>query len=146
MSRRTCTIAALSGARNITYGGLLGIDKIFSPEQLIIDLEIVDYVKHVARGAEFSEEALGLEALRDVGPGGNFLTHPSTLSRYRGLWSSGLFGNLSPEQWSARLGTTLRERVRERIRELLDSYDYQPDPGLVREVDRIYHAAEEALA
>ncbi|MGD2175537.1 MAG: trimethylamine methyltransferase family protein [Candidatus Brocadiaceae bacterium] len=134
-------LAALSGARNFTFGGMLGIDKIFSAEQLLIDVEIVEYLEHLVGGLESDEAARAFEVIDAVGPGGDFLTHPGTLAGYRDLWISDLFENLSPEQWSQRKGTTLRERLRRRVGELLDSYSYEPDPAIVAELDRIYESA-----
>jgi len=137
--------AALDGARRFTFGGMLGIDKIFSAEQLLIDVEIVRYLRHVVDGFRFDESSLGLDAIRDVGIGGTFITHESTLESYRSLWDSDLFPGTSPEQWEARGRRTLKERIGARIRQLLESHDFAPDPAVKRELDRIYAAAVREL-
>jgi trimethylamine--corrinoid protein Co-methyltransferase len=138
-------LAALAGARRFTFGGMLGIDMIFSAEQLVVDVEIVDYLKHVARGSEFPGGDAILQALKDVGPGGDFLLHESTLSGYRSLWVSDLFENLSVEQIDLRHEADLQDRIRERVRALLAAPPYEPDPAVVRELDRIYRAAAKEL-
>jgi len=138
-------LAALAGARSFTFGGMLGIDKIFSAEQLIVDVEIVDYLKHLVQGEGSDGPEAAFAALSEVGPGGDFLTHPDTLAGYRDLWVSDLFENLAPEQIEQRGEADLRERIRDRVRSLLDAPHYEGDPAVVRELDRIYKAAEREL-
>src|SRR5690606_21571562 len=70
--------ATLAGARRFTFGGMLGIDKIFSAEQLLLDVEIVRHVMALAEGFTFDPDDLGFDAIREVGPGGSFITHHST--------------------------------------------------------------------
>ncbi len=138
-------VAALNGARRFTYGGMLGIDKIFSAEQLLCDVEIVRYLEVLVGGFAFDDEALAVDAIREVGPGGDFITHPTTLRSFRDLWSSELFPNLSPEQWQQRGMTEVKDRARERIRELLDGYEYALAEDAAAEIERIYQAAAREL-
>ncbi|MFO8007286.1 MAG: trimethylamine methyltransferase family protein [Candidatus Brocadiia bacterium] len=138
-------VAALNGARRFTYGGMLGIDKIFSAEQLLYDVEIVRYLEALVRGFAFDAEALAVDAIKEVGPGGDFITHPTTLRRFRGLWSSELFPNLSPEQWQQRGRTEVKDRMRGRVRELLDGYDFALERDGAAEIERIYQAAVREL-
>ncbi len=138
-------LAVLAGARRFTFGGMLGIDMIFSAEQLVVDVEIVDYLRHIARGADWPGGDAVFATLREVGPGGDFLTHGSTLSGYRDLWVSDLFEDLSVEQIDQRREASLQERIRERVRDLLAAEPYQPDRAVVRELDRIYSAAVKEL-
>jgi trimethylamine--corrinoid protein Co-methyltransferase len=140
------TAAALRGARNFTFGGMLGIDKIFSAEQLLIDLEIVGYVRHLVRGFAFEEDAFGVAALDDVGPGGDFLMHESTLAGFRDLWVSDLFDNRSPEQREQSPGPRIRERIAERVEALIASHSFALDPAVQRELDRLYESARRELA
>lgn len=138
-------VAALDGARNFTFGGMLGIDKVFSAEQLLIDVESVDYVRHLVEGLRFDESSLGLGALRDVGPGGDFLTHDTTLESYRELWVSDLFENRSPEQWAAGDRLRVKDRIRERLAELEARDGFRLDAAAAGELERIYRAAEREL-
>jgi len=139
------TVAALNGARNFTFGGMLGIDKTFSAEQLLVDVEIVRYLEHLVRGYEFGDEETWYDTIREGGPGGDFLTHPTTLNGFRDLWVSDLFENRSPEQWEAAGKTMLKDRVLARLEELRDSYDFDLGDDVRRELDRIYEAAVQEL-
>ena len=139
-------LAALNGARSFHFGGMLGIDKVFSAEQLLIDVEIVEYLRWLVRGVRFDEETLSFAALKEVGPGGTFIIHPATVANCRNTWASELFPDLSPEQWSAGPRYMLKDRTRQRAKRLLEGYDFQLDPHVKRELDDLYEAATRQLA
>lgn len=131
-------IGALRGSRHFGFTGLLGIDKIFSPEQLILDIEIVRYLQHLVRPIEFTDATLGFDILKEVGPRGDFLMHPTTLEACRGLWNSPLFKNQSSEQAVAGTQATMKESIREIIRKAEAAHDFKLDPAVAKELDRIY--------
>lgn len=54
-----------------------------SYEQFILDLEIIGMIERYAQGVNFSEEKLAIETIKQVGPGGEFLTVPHTLENCR---------------------------------------------------------------
>jgi len=66
-------------------GGLGAIDiaKGVSFEQLLVDAYMWDCCKNYLHEVEISEEKIALEAMREVGHGHNFLTHPHTLRYFR---------------------------------------------------------------
>ncbi len=79
--------SALVGADIITGIGGLDDAKCMSMTQAVIDSEMWTFVMRMLRGVDASAANLGLESIRDVGPGGMFLRHKETLSRFRSeLW------------------------------------------------------------
>jgi trimethylamine--corrinoid protein Co-methyltransferase len=135
--------AALLGARIFTNAGLLAVDDIYSPEQVVIDYEIVQYVRRVCQGFEFSEEALAIAAIEEVGPAGNFLGHDSTLQHYReATWDPALFTHSSLQQWQGKGGPELAERARQVARQRIASQDYILSPEKRRDLDAIYRRAQ----
>ncbi len=68
----------LCGAVGIGTIGHLENAVTFSPVQLVIDDAIVGYVRRSIEGFEINDTTLSLDAIHRVGPGGEFLTHPST--------------------------------------------------------------------
>jgi trimethylamine--corrinoid protein Co-methyltransferase len=138
-------VAALNGARRFQFGGMLGIDKIFSPEQLLYDMETVNYVRHLVDGCTLPSEDEIVALLRSVGPAGEFMTHDTTLAHCRELWTSDLFANTSPEQWEAGQGTTVRERALAVLDKLPGDDTFALAADVSAELDRIYAAAVEAL-
>ena len=133
-------VGALAGARHFGFAGWLGIDKIFSPEQLILDIELVEYLRCLVRPIPFSEEALGFEVVREVGPGGGFLTHPSTMQHCRDQWTSSLFKSQSPEQRQAQ-PYRVKDEAREMVRQAEAAYQRPVDVAVAQEVERIYRRA-----
>jgi len=100
--------------------GLLSVDEIISEEQLVIDNEFVGMLKRMARGFELSEEAMAMDVIKDVGPGGLYLATEHTLRNYRTeLWQPDLFTREMYAPWVAKGKRTDRELAAQRVEELL---------------------------
>ncbi len=55
-----------------------------SYEQFMVDIELIRMARFYRQGiAATTDDDLGFEVIRDVGPGGQFLTHPDTLRKCR---------------------------------------------------------------
>jgi trimethylamine--corrinoid protein Co-methyltransferase len=134
--------AALLGARIFTNAGLLAVDDIYSAEQVVIDYEIVQYARRVCQGFEFSEETLAIPAIEEVGPGGNFLGHDTTLEHYRAAtWDPALFTHNSLPQWQSKGGPELAAQARQIARERIAGQDYILAPEKRRDLDAIFQRA-----
>jgi trimethylamine--corrinoid protein Co-methyltransferase len=140
------TAMALAGNRSFRFGGLLGVDLVFSPEQLLCDVETLGYAKHVARGFEFSEEAFCMDAIRRVGPSGSFLMDDSTLDHVRDeMWQPDLWTFDSLGSWLAGRTRLAGEKAVDRIDALIAGQSWRLDPAKARALDEITSAAERAL-
>lgn len=53
--------------------GLLHGSRVWSFEQMLMDCEIFDIIHHMLKGVVVDDETLALDAVRAVGPRGNFL-------------------------------------------------------------------------
>jgi len=72
------------------------------------------------RGIEVNDETLALEAIKEIGPGGNFLTHPNTLKHMRTeLFEPQLADRQLRDRWEEAGAKDTRERARERARDIL---------------------------
>lgn len=68
--------------------GMLASYGAISYEKFIIDLDILSMLKVYEQDIEVSEEALAFDVMKEVGIGGQFLTHPHTFAHCRDtLWS-----------------------------------------------------------
>jgi trimethylamine--corrinoid protein Co-methyltransferase len=63
--------------------GILGGYAAFSFEQFMVDLELIRLLNRANEAFHFDEDDLALEVIREVGPGGEFLTHPHTVKHCR---------------------------------------------------------------
>jgi trimethylamine--corrinoid protein Co-methyltransferase len=110
--------------------GLLGGATIFSPEQLMIDVEVIRRCKRLGKGiGSGSERWLG-EAIAAKGQGGNYLTHKSTREAVRSgeVYYSLLGVHNTYDQWVDHGSPDLLVEIRQNIRELLEKNQPSPLP------------------
>ncbi len=74
----------MGGSDLVTGYGSVDAAKGISFEQLVIDSYMWDCCKNYLHEAEISEEKIGLDAVKEVGHGNDFLTHPHTIKYLRG--------------------------------------------------------------
>lgn len=73
----------LAGGSLWMDAGLLSIDEVCSPIQLILDNEFLSALKRFCVDYEISDESIGLEAILEAGPGGQFLDKEHTVRHMR---------------------------------------------------------------
>lgn len=107
------SIGATLGGRHFGSGGSLSLDEIFSPEQLLYDIEIKDHVERLLRGFDSGGDvdacvAEVAEALEQ----GSFAALDSTLNEYRDVyWHPSLFERDFVNAWKQKGGPRTRERA-----------------------------------
>jgi trimethylamine--corrinoid protein Co-methyltransferase len=138
--------AALAGARNFTNAGLLGIDEIYSAEQAVIDAEIVQHCRAACQPLRFDRETLAVDAIKQVGVGGSFVQHDSTLDNWQETADRPvLFQRPSFSQWLQAGKPSLRDRARARAKDLIAKHSYALPEDVTRELDRIVERARKTL-
>jgi trimethylamine--corrinoid protein Co-methyltransferase len=115
------TVAAvLGGVDLLAMGGLLDALLVFDYAKLIIDAEIAAMLKRLARGPDFSEENLGLEVIREVGPGRSFIDTRHTLRRARSeAFLPQVADRQSRVQWQAAGAQEAQARALQRARDIM---------------------------
>jgi trimethylamine--corrinoid protein Co-methyltransferase len=73
----------LAGMDMFNIGGLIDALKTFDFAKAVIDDEIAQMMKRLKRGISFSEEDLALDLIREIGPGGSFITAKHTINRMK---------------------------------------------------------------
>ena len=77
-------MATLMAGGNLSVDvGLLAIDEVFSPIQMILDDEMISALRHFAREFEVTEETIGLETILEAGPGGQYMDSMHTVRHFR---------------------------------------------------------------
>jgi trimethylamine--corrinoid protein Co-methyltransferase len=100
--------------------GLLAVDEVFSPEQLVLDAEALSWLQRLSEGVDVDAETLAVEAVAAAGWGGDFLSSDHTARQFaRSLWSPAVFSTESFARWSAGGSRGEREAARDRARDLL---------------------------
>lgn len=77
------TAALLGGTDLLNMGGLLGSLMAFDFAKAVIDNEIALMLKRLKQGVRFKEDALALELIGEIGPGGNYMDSAHTLEHMR---------------------------------------------------------------
>jgi len=140
----SCIMAALSGANLVHDVGLLGNATVVMPDMIVATDEIINMTRHLLPNVRVNEEALALGVIRDVGPGGEFVTHPHTLHHFRDVWYPELLYRGGAKAWGGSDQLTFEQRVNARTRELIESH--QPEPlsdEIVEQIEDIIGRAEE---
>jgi len=130
----------LFGATGIGTLGQVDVGGItYSPVQLVIDDEIVGYIRRILSGFEVTPETIALDVIDEVGPGGNFLTHPHTARNFRReFYISDLVERLSWDSWSWQELRGIEERAAEKARRLMAEHEAHPlTEDQEREIDAI---------
>jgi trimethylamine--corrinoid protein Co-methyltransferase len=92
-----------------------------------MDNEIIGMCERVLRGIEVNDETLAVELIKQVGPGGNFLTEPHTvMNMMNEFYNPSLADRTLYEEWVA----AGRQSARDKARQVLDTLiaDHHPDP------------------
>jgi len=142
-------VCALAGYETFHGGGLLALDEIFSPVQLLIDCDIRDYALQVARGFEpdnsFDDVAVLRDALAAESDPLPFLTHPTTVAGFRKVFSPSALFQRAVCRKDVMPQEDILARARSEAQRLIASHDYRLDAAPLREIERIYRRATEEL-
>ena len=88
-------LAALLAGNNLTHDiGYLESGLTTSPEMIVLCNEIISMLRHFMAGFDAGREALALDVIHEVGPGGDFLSSSHTLQHFRQMWRPALFSRL----------------------------------------------------
>jgi trimethylamine--corrinoid protein Co-methyltransferase len=124
----SCLMATLVGADLVHDVGLLGNATVVVPEMIVATGEIVAMVRHLLGEVAVDAEALALDVIADVGPGGEYVTHDHTLAHFRDVWYPQLLFRGGDKAWMGGDQATFEDRVNARTRELIESHQPEPLP------------------
>jgi trimethylamine--corrinoid protein Co-methyltransferase len=108
-----------------------------SYEKTILDIDLLQMVAEFLTPLDFSEDALAIDAIRDVGPGGHFFGTQHTQDRYKNAFYSPIISDWRNfESWTEAGSPTAVDRASRVWKERLAMYE-QPamDPAIREELD-----------
>ena len=140
----TLYTAMLSGGNMVHDMGYLESGLTGSLELLTMCDEVVSLIKGATQPIVIDEETLALELIHEHALSGDFLGTEHTLSHVREDWHPRLIDLQNFTAWMAKGGTTLRERARARVVEILAE---EPQSVLPAKVEaRIKAVADKAMS
>jgi trimethylamine--corrinoid protein Co-methyltransferase len=104
-------LGALSRATLLHDVGYLESGMQSSYETIVLGDELVGYARALLVEVGVDDEALALNEIDAVGPGGSHLGRDYTRLHHRTFWQPGLFDRSAHARWQAAGATTLKERV-----------------------------------
>jgi len=138
----------LAGGSLWLDAGLLSIDEVCSPVQMILDNEFLGALQRFAHEFPVTEEAIGLETIIGAGPGGHFLDKLHTVRHFRDEhWEPTIWSRQMLRPWMEEGCQLDVDRARELALEVQGRGVEVAgmSEGLEREVLGIIEGAKEAL-
>ncbi len=133
-------IAGLLGGMDMfNIGGLIDALKTFDFAKAVIDDEMAQMMKRVKRGISFSDDDLGLNLIKEIGPGGSFITVKHTISRMK---TEAVMTKIADRDartiWEKRGATDIHTKAMKRAQEIMAG---NTDPLISPELDKKIRAA-----
>jgi trimethylamine--corrinoid protein Co-methyltransferase len=119
----SCMVAYLSGANLVHDVGLLGNATIVMPAMIVATDQIIAMLDHLLGAVEVSDAALALDVIDQVGPGGEFVTHPHTYDHFRDVWYPELLFRAGAEGWAASGQEPFEQRVNAKTCQLMVEHE-----------------------
>ena len=140
-------MAALDGANLVHDIGYLGQGLIGSPAAIVMCSEIISYVRRIIRGFDISRDRIGMDVIRQVGPGGNFLAEEQTAKLHREEhWRPKFLNRDDPETWMKKGSKSYGEIVTQKAIEIIETYKPEPlSDDICRILEEIAKKAEASL-
>ena len=102
-------------------------------EKFVLDCELLGMYHKYAQGLDLSTDALAMESIASVDPGGHHLGTPHTIRHFRSaFYRAELFDYNSAEQWEMEGSLTATQRANAKYKQLLRDYER---PALAEGID-----------
>jgi len=138
----------MAGGNVWVDAGLLGIDEVCSPIQLILDNELLSALTQFTKDYEISADTVGLGTILEAGPGGQYLDQRHTAGHFRQEhWNPAIWSRQMLRSWIDEGSKLDVDKAREIAWEVQNHF--QPyeglSPTLEKELTKIIEKAREAV-
>lgn len=116
-------VNALGTGGNLIHDvGFTDLGMTGSMEQMVMCDEIIGMAKRLFCGITVDTEQIAFDAVKKVGPGGNFLMEAHTAEHFRETWDPTLIDRNGYAAWEAAGKKDMTQRTVEKMRYILDTY------------------------
>ena len=120
-------VDTMHGANLVHDIGYLGQGLIGHAGGLVMCDEIISYMKRFARGFALDDAHIGLDVIREVGPGGEFLSAAQTMEMFKTEhWRPDTCNRDNPDTWLMKGRKDWAEMCTEKAREILKTHTPAP--------------------
>ena len=126
-------VALLAGVNFMLHAcGWLEGGLVSSYEKFVMDADQLGTLHHLAQGIALDANGQGMDAIREVGPGGHYLGCSHTQANFKtAFWRSDLFDYKPFETWEEEGARDTETLAGDRVRKLLGDYQQpQLDPAI----------------
>ena len=136
-------LPALAGA-NLIYGiGMLDSGLTWDYAQAVMENEMIEMVLQTVKGISISDEQIAFDVVKQVGPGGEFISHDHTFEHMREQSQGKLIDRRSREVWEASGRLDFVEKAYEKALDIIKNHKPKPLPEDVKKsLDSIFEEAE----
>ena len=137
-------MASLVMSDMLLGAGLLHGSRIWSYAQMLMDCEIFSIIQKVMQGIVVDDETLALDVIRNVGPGGNFLSQKHTLKHMRDIFIPQFMDRRPYNVWEENHDDG-HDWALEKARKILATHQPEPlDVAISAELKKIIASVEKA--
>ena len=138
---------ALLGVRAFGAVGQLSVDEVFSPQQAVLDYDILGYVQRIVSGIDCGPgEGDALELIRQGVEEGSFIGAPETAHRFRDLhWFPEFFRHWGIDRWRSEGRPTVLAEAWARAQEEIGGSTHRLDDRAAGAVADLYDKAAEYI-
>ena len=137
---------AAQGGANLIYGaGMLELGITFDFAQFVMDNEMFKMIRKVLGGISVTDANMAVEVIKEIGPGGEFISHEHTFENFKKEQSqSKLIDRTMRDTWLMGGGKDFTERAYEEANYILNTHKVAPlAPGIAETIRAIVEEAEE---
>ena len=120
---------AFSGANLVHDIGYIESGLTCSHEMIVICDEVISFVRRLMGGVDLSREALALDVIHEVGPGGSYVETSHTLDHFDEVWYPRLFDRRTYAPWAEAEKPTAVKSAREAARKAVSEHIPSPLPA-----------------
>ena len=130
-SMMSLLMAQVSGINFVLHtAGIFESYNCMSYEKFVIDDEICGMVKRIKRAYDVNDETLGLDVIKDVGPGGHFLDQMHTINHFRNeFYMPTLSDRDNFDGWKESGSVTSMQAASRKYQEIIAAYEAPELPG-----------------
>jgi trimethylamine--corrinoid protein Co-methyltransferase len=133
----------MAGTNLIHQIGCLDGGLTASLSSLVMCDEIIAMIKQIGKGIPVTDETLALDILKEVGPGGEFLSHDHTYDHWKEWFRPTIIDRSNFEIWSDAGSKTYNDRLEPEVDRILASHVPEPlDENIVQEMKKIINLAD----
>ncbi len=114
------------------------------PEQAVINNEICGVINRILKGIDVNPDTLAVDIIREIGIGGEYLTHNHTMEKFKSeQWDAQLGNRMEIAKWEKAGSMDIRAKAREQVKKIMATHQPKPlEPDVQKKLQKIVDEAE----